>query len=222
MIRIVISSRLQGGKYDKKTANTLLYMVRSPPPVGLYMHAFLGVKHFLFNPAYVLLVLGLVFIVRKRDALVYAMIIFVAGHSTTLILSALEIVTLPQKSIIPMIYMCILLLAGKLTRIKMEKPTFFQGFPLAVAFAGGLVSGFGFGGSLGEVGLPQEKIPMALLSFNGGIEVGMLLFIAILLFVRAVARPIMLHSPLLTRWILPYAIGSFAALKIFESIGVAF
>ena len=37
---------------------------------------------------------------------------------------------------------------------------------------------FGFAGALSEIGLPQLDIPLALFSFNVGVEIGQLLFIA--------------------------------------------
>jgi hypothetical protein len=53
--------------------------------------------------------------------------------------------------------------------------------PWIVAFIFGLLHGFGFAGALSEVGLPQSDIPLALLMFNVGVEVGQLLFIAVVL-----------------------------------------
>jgi len=50
--------------------------------------------------------------------------------------------------------------------------------PWLVAFVFGLLHGFGFSGALREVGLPEMDIPLALLFFNVGVEVGQLLFIA--------------------------------------------
>ena len=51
-------------------------------------------------------------------------------------------------------------------------------WPWVVAFTFGLLHGFGFAGALHEVGLPQNAIPLALLFFNVGVELGQLLFIA--------------------------------------------
>ena len=54
-------------------------------------------------------------------------------------------------------------------------------FPWIVAFTFGLLHGFGFASALSEVGLPQTAIPVALLFFNVGVEIGQLLFIATVL-----------------------------------------
>jgi hypothetical protein len=50
-----------------------------------------------------------------------------------------------------------------------------------VAFSFGLLHGFGFAGALAEVGLPQHAIPVSLLFFNVGVEIGQLVFVAAVL-----------------------------------------
>ncbi len=59
----------------------------------------------------------------------------------------------------------------------------------------GLLHGFGFASALSEVGLPQQAIPLALLFFNVGVEIGQLVFIAIVLAVIYVLRYLMLPWP---------------------------
>jgi hypothetical protein len=90
-----------------------------------------------------------------------------------------------------------------------------------VAFSFGLLHGFGFAGALSEVGLPQAHIPLALLFFNLGVEVGQLLFVAAVLSFIAVVRRIRIRLP---RWVElapPYAIGSVAMFWVIQRI-VAF
>jgi hypothetical protein len=60
--------------------------------------------------------------------------------------------------------------------------------PWMVAFAFGLLHGCGFAGALMELGLPQGDIPLALLAFNVGVEIGQLAFIAVLLSMVYCAR----------------------------------
>jgi hypothetical protein len=59
-------------------------------------------------------------------------------------------------------------------------------WPWIIAFSFGLLHGFGFAGALREVGLPQNAIPLALLFFNVGVELGQLLFISFVMAVIAV------------------------------------
>ena len=60
-----------------------------------------------------------------------------------------------------------------------ERPTLTRRYPWAVAFAFGLVHGFGFAGSLAEIGLPQSQLAAALFAFNVGVEAGQLLVVAL-------------------------------------------
>jgi hypothetical protein len=87
-----------------------------------------------------------------------------------------------------------------------------------VAFTFGLLHGFGFAGALREVGLPQGDIPLALFSFNVGVEVGQLMFVAGVLVVRWIARQLPIDRP---RWgwkVAPYGIGSVAAFWVIERV----
>jgi hypothetical protein len=88
-----------------------------------------------------------------------------------------------------------------------------------VAFSFGLLHGFGFAGALAEVGLPQTAIPVALLMFNLGVEIGQLVFVACMLG----ARSLLARSPTpLPQWALslpPYAIGTVAMYSVIERVG---
>ena len=56
-----------------------------------------------------------------------------------------------------------------------------QWAPWMVAFLFGLMHGLGFAGALAELGLPPDHVPLALLAFNGGVEVGQLAFVSVML-----------------------------------------
>jgi len=88
----------------------------------------------------------------------------------------------------------------------------------AFAFTFGLLHGFGFASALSEVGLPQSAIPVALLFFNVGVEVGQLLFIASVFAVIALARRSTFPAPQWAQLVPPYAIGSVAAFWIIQRI----
>jgi len=81
--------------------------------------------------------------------------------------------------------------------------------PALVSFLFGLVHGLGFAGALREVGLPQSHLPLALLCFNVGVEIGQLMMVlAVFAVVRLpVPRPWLgaARRPAL------YAIGGLAA-----------
>jgi hypothetical protein len=82
--------------------------------------------------------------------------------------------------------------------------------PWAVAFAFGLLHGFGFAGALAEVGLPQEEIPIALLAFNVGIELGQLVFVACVLALRRLLAPAVANAPAWLREAPVTAMGALA------------
>ncbi len=78
---------------------------------------------------------------------------------------------------------------------------------------------FGFAGALAEVGLPQNAIPVALLMFNVGVEVGQLIFVAAVLGGWALLRRLPLHWPACTQYLAPYAIGTLAMFWVIERVG---
>jgi hypothetical protein len=82
--------------------------------------------------------------------------------------------------------------------------------------------GFGFAGALAEVGLPQSSIPIALLFFNVGVEIGQLLFVGAVLAVIAVGwragQRLRLSRPPWTWRLAPYAIGALASFWLVERI----
>jgi hypothetical protein len=84
-----------------------------------------------------------------------------------------------------------------------------------VAFVFGLLHGFGFAGALAQIGLPQASIPIALLFFNVGVEIGQLFFIACVIALVALARWLTRNVDLTrlgwARAVPPYVIGSLAA-----------
>jgi hypothetical protein len=75
----------------------------------------------------------------------------------------------------------------------------------------GFLHGLGFAGALREAGLPQGAIPLALLCFNVGIELGQLAFVATALIAYRAARALALPTPLWGRALTVYTIGSLAA-----------
>jgi hypothetical protein len=82
----------------------------------------------------------------------------------------------------------------------------------------GLLHGFGFAGALNDIGLPQQEVPMALLTFNVGVELGQLLFIAAVMSLLIVIRKIRIELPQWTHQLPAYSIGGIAAFWFFERL----
>ena len=89
-----------------------------------------------------------------------------------------------------------------------------------MAFLFGLLHGLGFTGALAEVGLPAAEIPLALLSFNLGIELGQLLFVGVALAVHRILRPFLYGAPAWLARVPVYGIGSLAAFWCYERIAI--
>jgi hypothetical protein len=91
-----------------------------------------------------------------------------------------------------------------------------------VAFSFGLLHGLGFAGALAEVGLPPLSIPTALLFFNVGVEIGQLIFIAVVLgaiaVARRIARRLKFKAPSWWWRVPPYAIGGIASFWLVQRV----
>ena len=153
----------------------------------------LGVLHIVTGFDHLLFVFGLLLLARGLRALLWTVTAFTAGHSVTLSLAALGIVRFPAAPIELAIAATILVLALELAQE--DRDSWLRRRPWAVAFAFGLLHGFGFAGALAAVGLPQEEIPVALFSFNVGIELGQLAFVACVLALRRLLAPALASSP---------------------------
>jgi hypothetical protein len=133
----------------------------------------LGVQHILSGIDHLLFVAGLLFLVgfRRRKQLIGTITAFTAAHSITLACSAFGWLTLRPPPVEASIAMSIVLVASEALR---EKATLARRLPALVSFLFGLVHGLGFAGALKDIGLPQKHLPLALLCFNIGVEIGQL------------------------------------------------
>ena len=139
-----------------------------------------GIEHIAFGFDHLLFVAALMLIVRDWRKLVKAITAFTAAHSITLTCATLGWVTLPSAPVEAMIAISIVLVAAEVVHMERGQLSLAIVRPWMVAFAFGLLHGFGFAGALVELGLPQGDIPLALLAFNIGVELGQLAFIAVI------------------------------------------
>lgn len=174
-------------------------------------YAVLGVEHILLGWDHLLFVLALVLLVGWGRSLAWTITAFTAGHSVTLALAALGVVHVPQAPIEAAIALSIYFLAVELTNARKGLRTLTQRAPWAVAAGFGLLHGLGFAGALSEVGLPTAEIPLALFSFNVGIELGQLAFVGAVLLLAAALRKVPVAWPRWTKALPAYGIGAMAA-----------
>ncbi len=180
----------------------------------------LGIEHLVFGFDHVLFVLGLLMLIRGLRPLLLTVTSFTVGHSVTLALAALGLVRFPTGLVEVGIALSLLVLAMEIpTRLDSDDETrgLFQRRPWLIAFAFGLLHGLGFAGALAEIGLPPRDIPLALFTFNVGIELGQiaLVLVALALFRLALALAIPMRSPAL-RAVGIAGIGSLAGYWVIE------
>lgn len=195
-----------------------------PPPRGALATAavFLtqGIEHILFGPDHLLFVLALILIVRDGRVLLWTISAFTLAHSITLSLATLGVVHVPGPPVEAMIALSILLLACEIVRLRRGETSLTARRPWLVAFSFGLLHGFGFASALTKIGLPQGDIPLALFSFNVGVEVGQLVFIGVVLGALFCIRLFRVR-PTIRQAAVPvtsYAIGSVAAFWFIERL----
>jgi hypothetical protein len=181
----------------------------------------LGVEHILLGIDHLLFVLALLLLVQGFGRLVATVTAFTLAHSITLGAATLGFVHVPSAPVEAVIALSILFLASELAR--RAATTGERGaadltarFPWLVAFAFGLLHGFGFAGALSEVGMPESAVPLALLFFNVGVELGQLVFIAAVFGFGALVRLVPVRVPAFWRPLVAYGVGSVAAFWVVE------
>jgi len=171
----------------------------------------LGIEHILGGFDHLLFVLGLLLIVRSTRLLIKTITAFTLAHSVTLAMATLGFVHVPQAPVEAVIALSIIFLATELSKQHRGETGLTTRAPWLVALTFGLLHGFGFAGALTEVGLPQSDIPLALLFFNVGVEVGQLMLVAGVLCVTWVINKMKFSWPVWVEQSPAYAIGSLAA-----------
>jgi len=170
----------------------------------------LGVEHILLGYDHLLFVLGLFLLTSTFRQMAGAITAFTAAHSITLAAATLGLVRVPPKPVEAIIALSIAFLAVEIVRERSGKAGIAARAPWIVAFAFGLLHGFGFAGALNEIGMPAGHIPIALFFFNVGVEAGQLLFVAAVMGLAAAVRSARLPLPSWATLVPPYLIGSLA------------
>jgi hydrogenase/urease accessory protein HupE len=185
--------------------------------MGTYL--ILGVEHILIGIDHLLFVFALLLFVDNLRRLVITVTAFTVAHSITLGAATLGLIQVSQAPVEAVIALSILFLAAELSR--RPAPTephadIAVRFPWIVAFIFGLLHGFGFAGALAEIGLPTQAVPLALLFFNLGVELGQLIFIFAVLALAWTWRHARLPTPPAWRTAVVYGIGSIAAFWVLD------
>lgn len=200
------------------------FVVRpSPAPLEvLRTYTVLGIGHILTGYDHLLYVLAMLLLVNGWRRIIATMSAFTATHSLTLTAAALGWVHVPQPPVEACIALSILFVAREIVQVRRGRPGITARWPWVVSFTFGLMHGFGFAGALAEVGLPQSSIPIALLFFNVGVEIGQLLFVGgvvtLIALVSKAVRQLRLPQPVCLWRVTPYAIGAVASFWVIERL----
>jgi len=182
-------------------------------------YAVLGIEHILSGIDHLLFVLALFMLVSGWGRLIATITAFTVAHSITLAAATLGLVTVSAAAVEATIALSILFLATELARKSFnqtDRAGLTTRFPWVVAFSFGLLHGFGFAGALQDIGLPEQAIPLALLFFNFGVEIGQLIFIGVVIslvfLLKRIGQDLVGRSPRLAA----YVIGSVSAFWVYE------
>lgn len=171
----------------------------------------LGIEHILLGLDHLLFVLALLLIVRGPWMLVKTLTTFTVSHSLTLALATLGVVRVPSQPVEALIALSIVFLCVDIVHARQGRIGVTFRYPWVVVFVFGLLHGLGFAGAFSEVGVPQQEIPLALLFFNVGVEIGQVIFVVAVMALARVLLSITLYSWPWAREIPCYAIGILAA-----------
>lgn len=172
-------------------------------PLG-FEHILLGIDHLLF-------VAGLMLLVSTRWMLFKTITAFTVAHSITLAAVTLGWMGVPERPVNAAIALSIVYVAVEVLHYRRGEMTWSVRYPWGVAFGFGLLHGFGFAGALTKIGLPAENLPLALLFFNVGVELGQIGFVFLVLGLLWSHRQLQTTFPKWSQPALVYAMGSVAS-----------
>lgn len=167
---------------DKDNTNLFIDIEKAEKEKSFFAVAFrfikIGIFHILTGYDHVLFIIAFILVVTGMKDLLKITISFTVAHSITLILSALQLMTLTSRVVEPLIALSISYMA--LENLKKEQRISRK---WKVTFFFGLIHGLGFAGILKEIKIPEQHFLTSLLSFNIGVELGQI-------FILLVAVPI--------------------------------
>lgn len=174
------------GIFDRGTAERVYYAgtVRGALAVAATFVPS-GVHHILIGPDHILFLIGLLLLGAKPWALLRIVTAFTIGHSLTLSLAALDLLTPPGRVVEPAIALSIVFVGADNLLVRRQGG---RDLRLWIALVFGFVHGFGFASVLKEFGLPREALGWSLFFFNVGVEIGQLVIVAIVASLLALIR----------------------------------
>ncbi|HEY6373509.1 MAG TPA: HupE/UreJ family protein [Candidatus Sulfotelmatobacter sp.] len=179
-----------------------------------------GIRHILFGADHMLFVLGLLLIVKNRWMLLKTVTAFTVAHSITLAIATLGYAEVPVVPLNAAIALSILFLGPEIVRSWRGETSFTIRHPWVVAFTFGLLHGFGFASALTSAGLPRHELPLALVSFNVGVELGQLGFIGLIVALENSFRLLEIRWPRWAQALPGYTVGSLGAFWTIQRVAI--
>jgi hydrogenase/urease accessory protein HupE len=176
----------------------------------------LGIRHILEGVDHLLFVLGLMLIVSDRWMLLKTITSFTVAHSITLAIATLGYASVPLEPLNVAVALSILFLGPEIVRHRRGETSLTIQHPWMVAFAFGLLHGFGFASGLSSIGLPSGELPIALLFFNVGVEIGQVGCVALVLLLERSFRTLEVQWPRWAQAAPGYAVGTLGAFWTIE------
>jgi hydrogenase/urease accessory protein HupE len=170
----------------------------------------IGIEHILLGVDHLMFVVGLILLVGIHRNLIWTISAFTLAHSLTLGLSIAGFITVTQTPVEILIALSIVLVAAESMN---RRETLARRYPWLIAFMFGLVHGLGFAQALREVGLPEHAIPVSLLAFNIGVELGQLIVVGVIysLFVTLKSLRFSKMQYQASLFVITYALGGMGA-----------
>ncbi|SFM21568.1 HupE/UreJ family protein [Marinobacter zhejiangensis] len=196
-----------------------------PPQAGWQValtYLGLGFEHILMGIDHLLFVLALLMIVKGSRRIVATVTAFTVAHSITLVAATLGWIYAPGPPVEAIIALSIVFVSAEVVQSLRGRSGLTERAPWVVAFSFGLLHGFGFAGALTEMGLPEKAVPLALLMFNVGVELGQLAFVLAVFTLVWVWRSLKFSWSGWVRYLPPYTIGSLAAFWTLERVIIGF
>lgn len=220
----VVSAKLLDGRSLMAIARPTQPWVEIAPSGGIWstVSDFVrqGFEHILSGPDHLLFVFGLLLLARSPWMLVKTITAFTVAHSMTLAAATLGYVNLPAAPIEALIALSIVFLGVEIVRARRGATSFAIRYPWTLAFAFGLLHGFGFAGALTAAGLPPAHVPLALASFNIGVEIGQLAFVAVISLLAFAVGKAGVAWPRRAELLPAYLVGSLGAFWLLQRISI--
>jgi hydrogenase/urease accessory protein HupE len=161
------------------------YFSRSPQGMMSIARRFVGagIHHILIGPDHLLFLTGLLLLGGSIRRLIVVVSAFTVAHTVTLSLAALNVVTPPGRMVEPLIALSIVYVGADNLLVRGGRDA-----RAWIAFAFGLVHGFGFASVLREMDLPARALGWSLLFFNVGVEIGQLVVVSLVASALAALR----------------------------------